>query len=173
MSLDSPLEKAINLYQQGDAELAIDAMQEILLAEPENPQVRIEFSNILMREKRFDDARTLLNSLSHEDKKNPETLALIGQLDAIDAVIDAPDIDALIKRINEEPSNCLARQQLSAHYKLRGDFAAAMEQLLEIIRTDRSYNDDAGRIELLKIFDLLGQHELVNEYRRKLAQMLN
>ncbi len=171
---DSPLQRAITAYQEGETESALKKMQEILLAEPENPMVRIEFANMLMREKRFDDARDLLNSLSADDKNNPAALALLGQLESIDAVIDAPDIESLLQTIEQEPANCLAREQLSAHYKLRGDYATAMEQLLEIVRRDRNYNDDAGRTGLLKIFEMLGhQHELVGQYRRKLAQVLN
>lgn len=173
-SEDSPLQQAIAAYQKGETESALVNMQEILLAEPENPIVRIEFANMLMREKRFDDARDLLNSLSADDKNNPTALALLGQLESIDAVIDAPDIESLLQTIEQEPSNCLAREQLSAHYKLRGDYAAAMEQLLEIVRQNRNYNDDAGRTGLLKIFETLGsQHELVGQYRRKLAKTLN
>jgi len=171
---DSPLQRAITAYQQGEIEPALEKMQEILLAEPENPMVRIEFANMLMREKRFDDARDLLNSLSTDDKNNPTALALLGQLESIDAVIDAPDIESLLQTIEQEPANCLARDQLSAHYKLRGDYAAAMDQLLEIVRRDRNYNDEAGRTGLLKIFEMLGhQHELVGQYRRRLAQTLN
>ena len=173
MSSETPLQEAINKYQLGEIEDAILAMQEVLISEPENPQVRIEFANMLMREKRFDDARDLLNSLSDSDKNNPEAMALLGQLDSINAVIDAPDMETLLKITKEAPTNCLAKEQLSAHYKLRGDYATAMEQLLEIVRIDRNYNDDAGRTELLKIFDLLGQHELVSKYRKKLAKVLN
>lgn len=170
---DSPLQQAIESYQQGETELALKKMQEILIAEPQNPQVRIEFANMLMREKRFDDARDLLNSLSADDKMNPAVLALLGQLESIDTVVGSPDIDVLLKTIEKEPDNCLAREQLSAHYKLRGDYVAAMDQLLEIVRRDRNYNDDAGRVGLLKIFDMLGHnHELVGQYRRKLAQIL-
>ena len=171
---DSPLQRAITTYQQGETEAALETMQEILISEPENPMVRIEFANMLMREKRFDDARDLLNSLSADDKKHPTALALFGQLESIEAVIDAPDIETLLQTIEQEPANCLAREQLSAHYKLRGDYVAAMDQLLEIVRQDRNYNEDAGRTGLLKIFDMLGQqHELVGQYRRKLALMLN
>ncbi len=171
---DSPLQEAINIYQQGDTEAALDKMQDILIAEAENPMVRIEFANMLMREKRFDDARDLLQSLSADDKHNPAALALFGQLESIDAVLDAPDIEDLIQTIEQDPANCLAHEQLSAHYKLRGDYVSAMDQLLEIVRRDRKYNDDAGRTGLLKIFELLGQnHELVGQYRRKLARMLN
>ena len=174
MSTDSPLQQAIDKYEQGETTLALEKFQEVLLAEPQNPIVRVEFANMLMREKRFDDARELLNSLSNEEKNNPAVLALIGQLDAIDAVIDAPDFELLLQTIEQDPKNCLSREQLSSHYRLRGDYLAAMEQLIEIVRIDRSYNNEAGRTELLKIFDILGSgHELVAEYRKKLAKTLN
>ena len=173
MTLNSPLQHAIEIYQDGEIESALEKMQEILLAEPHNPQVRIEFANMLMREKRFDDASSLLESLSADEKRNPEALALIGQLESIDTVMSAPDMDELLKNIEDDEGNCLAREQLSAHYKLRGDYAAAMDQLLEIVRRDRNYNEQAGSTELLKIFNLLGQHELVSQYRKKLAQILN
>ena len=174
MSSDTPLQHAIDSYQQGETEAALEEIQGILIAEPQNPNVRIEFANMLMREKRFDDARDLLQSLPADDKNNPTALALFDQLESIDAVIDAPDIETLLNTIEQEPKNCLAREQLSAHYKLRGDYAAAMDQLLEIVRRNRNYNDDAARKELLKLFEVLGQnHELVGQYRRKLAKTLN
>ena len=171
---DSPLQEAITTYKNGETEMALEKMQEILLAEPENPAVRIEFANILMREKRFDEAQELLMSLSSEDKNTPTALALLDQLDSIESVISAPDIENLLQTIGQDPSNFLAREQLTAHYKLRGDYVAAMDQLLEIVMRDRSYNEDAGRTGLLKIFEMLGHnHELVGQYRRKLAQTLN
>ena len=174
MSADTPLQQAIDSYQQGETESALEKIQEILVSEPQNPNVRIEFANMLMREKRFDDARDLLQSLSADDKNNPTVLTLFDQLESIDAIIDAPDFETLLNTIEQEPKNCLAREQLSAHYKLRGDYAAAMDQLLKIVQQNRNYNEDTGRKELLKIFEMLGQnHELVSQYRRKLAQTLN
>jgi len=174
MTDESPLKIAIAHYQQGDVDIALEKLQALLITEPQNPEVRIEFANILMREKRFDDAREVLNSLSVEDKQDPTALVLIGQLDSIETVINAPELDELLVEIERNPKNYLAREQLSAHYKLRGDYIAAMEQLLEIVRSDRNYNEDAGRTELLKIFDTLGhKHELIGHYRRKLAQLLN
>jgi len=171
---DSPLQLAITLFQQGEVDKALEQMQTLMLAEPTNPDIRIEFANMLMREKRFDDARELLNSLSAEDKLLPTALALFSQLDSIQVLLDAPDFDELMISIEKDGNNLLARDQLSAHYKLRGEFEAAMEQLLEIVRRDRSYNDEIGRKELLKIFEILGPtHELVGIYRRKLAQTLN
>lgn len=170
----SPLEQALLTYQNGDAEAALIKMQQVLLDEPSNPGVRVEFANMLMREKRFDDAKDMLQSLPDENKNEPMVLALLGQLEAIECVINAPELDVLLQTLEHEPNNYLAREQLCAHYQLRGDYAAAMDQLLDIIRRDRSYKDDAGRKALLKIFEQLGsEHELVVLYRKKLAQQLN
>lgn len=171
---ETPLEQALLTYQNGDAESALEQMQQVLLDEPGNPTVRIEFANILMREKRFDDAKDLLQSLPAENKNEPMVLSLLGQLEAIETVVDSPDLDSLLQAIEQDPNNYLAREQICAHYQLRGDYAAAMDQLLEIVRRDRKYNDDAGRTGLLKLFEQLGNdHELVSLYRRKLAQVLN
>ncbi len=53
-------------------------------------------------------------------------------------------------------------------------YEPALEQLLEIIRRDRSFGDDAGRKTMLAIFDLLrNENELVSRYRRLLASTLH
>ena len=50
----------------------------------------------------------------------------------------------------------------------------AKAALLDIMRTDRSYEDDVGRTSLLELFDLLGgEHPSVQAYRRKLFNMLH
>jgi putative thioredoxin len=55
-----------------------------------------------------------------------------------------------------------------------GRFEEGMEHLLEIVRRDRSFQDDIGRKTLLDVFSLLGgQGELVSRYRRLLASALN
>jgi len=174
MSSDFSLQNAIDTFEQGDAASALEIMQQVLIAQPHNPIVRVEFANMLMREKRFDDARDVLNSLQDDEKNNPIVLALLGQLDAIDIVMSAPDFELLLQTIEASPENCLVREQLSAHYKLRGDYNAALEQLLYIVKTDKNYNNNAGQAGLFKIFDILGhEHELVGEYRKKLALILN
>ena len=84
------------------------------------------------------------------------------------------DMASLQQQVADDPDNSEARYQLSAHAILQGQFEIAFEQLLEVVKRDRQFQDDAGRKALLKLFDLLGdQHELVSSYRRKLAMALN
>ncbi|MFB6260128.1 MAG: tetratricopeptide repeat protein, partial [Thiohalorhabdaceae bacterium] len=50
---------------------------------------------------------------------------------------------------------------------------AAFEHLLEIVRRDREFRDDAGRKGLLALFDMLGnRHPLVSDYRKRLSREL-
>ena len=47
-----------------------------------------------------------------------------------------------------------------------------MELLLELMQKDRSYGDDIGRRDLLKVFELLGTDPRVGAYRRRMASLL-
>ena len=54
------------------------------------------------------------------------------------------------------------------------DYEAALEHLLELMRRDRAYGEDAGRKGLLAIFGLLGNEgELVERYRARLFTALH
>jgi putative thioredoxin len=53
------------------------------------------------------------------------------------------------------------------------NYVAAMDLLLQLMQKDRSYADDAGRLGLLKVFELLGDDPRVGEYRRRMATLLH
>ena len=171
---DQLMQQALVLYQQGDTETALAQMGQILQADPDNLNNKIIYTNILLREQHIDEAKKWLASLPAEAKDNPQVQAMQAQLEFIHIVENAPDMASLQQQLANEPDNTEARYQLSAHAILQGQFEIAFEQLLEVVKRDRQYQDDAGRKALLKLFDLLGdQHELVGNYRRKLAMALN
>jgi len=171
---DQRMRQALLHYQQGETDAALAEMGQILQADPDNENNKINYANVLIRENHLDEARQWLASLSVEAALKPEVRAMQAQLEFIEIVQTAPDPATLKKRLAEDPRNTEARYQLSAHAILQGQFEVAFEQLLEIVKRDRNYHDDAGRKALLKLFDLLGDnHELVSSYRRKLAMALN
>lgn len=171
---DKQMQQAIALYDQGDTDTALEQMQQIILDDSDNMPNRVRFAEVLIREQRYDDARQLLNSLSMDIQVSPEVKALYSKLEMAQTLGEADDIETLQKRIDADPKDSEARYQLSARLAADGQYEAAMDQLLEIVRRDRGYNDDAGRKGLLRMFELLGNSgELVSKYRRLLAQALN
>ena len=171
---DQLMQQALAIYQQGDSETALSQMGQILQADPDNQNNKIIYANILLREQHIDEAKKWLDSLSKETKESPQVQAMLAQLEFIHIVDKAPDMASLRQQVADDPGNSEARYQLSAHAILQGQFDIAFEQLLEIVKRDRKYQDDAGRKALLKLFELLGDnHELASSYRRKLAMALN
>jgi len=171
---DRRMQQAVDLYEQGEVETALQQMQQVILDDDSNMKNRVIFAEALIKEQRYEDARQLLNSLSMDVQMTPEVSALYAQLEFSETLDQADDVETLQQRIEADPKDSEARYQLSAQYLSKGDYEPAMEQLLEIVRRDRKYQDDAGRKGLLRIFEMLGNSgELVSKYRRKLAQALN
>ena len=52
------------------------------------------------------------------------------------------------------------------------DYDSAVELLLELMKRDRGFGDDAGRNTLLKVFELLGDDPRVSRYRSRMANLL-
>lgn len=89
-----------------------------------------------------------------------------------DEVVDAPDAPALEASVAANPDDHEARYQLAMRKVVDQDFDGAMDLLLEVMRRDRQFGDDAGRKGLLKVFELLGDDPRVNQYRRRMTSLL-
>jgi putative thioredoxin len=79
---------------------------------------------------------------------------------------------ALRERLARNPDDMEARLRLAKHLVAAEHYAQGMDELLEMIRRDRRWNNEAARKTLLSVFELLGDDPLVAEYRRKLASVL-
>ena len=55
----------------------------------------------------------------------------------------------------------------------QGRFEESLDELLESVRLDRHFGEDAARKAVLAVFDILGlESTLVREYQRRLTQLL-
>ena len=170
---DMLMQQALTAYQQGD-ENAIKQMQDIINSNPDNTKLRIPYVQVLMNEHQYEDAKVILKHLPLNLQETEEVRAMMAQLEFAEVLANAEEMPVLLQRIEQSAKDSEARYQLSVHYMAQGDYESAMQQLLEIVRRDRAYNDDAGRKGLLRIFEMMGnQGELVSRFRRQLAQALN
>ena len=71
------------------------------------------------------------------------------------------------------PADLAARSALAALHAGARRYREAMDELLEIVRRDKSWNENEARKQMLAIFNLAGDDQaLVSEYRRKLSALL-
>lgn len=167
---DMLMAAALERYNNGDASAKQD-MVSIVNSDPQNNNLRLLYVDVLMREKQYEDARTILQSLPADVRQQPEVAGLLSRLEFLGSA--GVDEAALQARIDANPADCEARYQLSAFYISQARYEAAMDQFLEIMKRDRKYGDDAGRKGMLKVFDMLGgKGEVVSRYRQKMAALL-
>jgi putative thioredoxin len=76
-------------------------------------------------------------------------------------------------RLAADPADYAARYELATALNAGGNREAAAEALLEIIRRNRAWNEDAARLQLLKFFEAWGfEDEATMAARRKLSALL-
>lgn len=87
------------------------------------------------------------------------------------------DITALQAQLARDANAHDARLQLANALALRQDYRGALENLIEIVRRDRKWNEEGGRKGMLNLFTLLAAQprydDLVREFRIALARTLN
>lgn len=168
---DGLLAQAQGMLAAGELSRARDLIQRARGEDPENPRVALAEIQLTAAQGQTEEAQAALDRLPLELANDPEVIALRGELLFAAALAGAPAPSDLERRLAADPMDSVARYQLAAHRVREGDYESALELLLQLVRRDRSYGEDAGRKGMVAVFDLLGgSGDLVSRYR---AQMMN
>lgn len=171
---DRVLAQAKAFLAEGDLDQAVETASRALSMEPENKRSHIGLAEILLAVGRNAEARQVIDAMPANIRTEPEVARLAARAEFADVAANAPEEDELENRIAQDPSDSEARYLLSARRVMQGQYEGAMEQLLELVRRDRAFGNDAGREALLKIFDMLGgEGDLVSRYRRLMFNALH
>jgi len=154
---------------------AADLYSQVLEVEPENPaavagilRVRIALGDVA-------GAREDYDSLPAEMKNKPELQAAKSAIELAEELGGAPtgDVEKLVAQVERDPADHQARFDLAQALFALGRGEAAAQQLLESIRRDRAWNDEAARKQLVKYFEAWGAtHPLTLQTRRRLSSIL-
>ncbi|MBK1722893.1 thioredoxin [Thiocystis violacea] len=170
---DGLLARAQGLMASGDLAAARDLLEQARAEDPSNARLSLAQVQLTAAQGDIAQAMTDLDSLPIELANDPEVTALRGRLRFASTAEGAPPQSALETRLASDPKDNQARYQLAALAVLQGDYASALEHLFELMKRDRSFEDDAGRKGMLAVFDLLGgSHDLVARYRAKMMTAL-
>jgi putative thioredoxin len=177
--IPSPAQELQQAAQQlaaaGDLDGATQKLAQASALEPGNEWVRVDAAEIMLLKGEMDEAQRLLDSLKDVDVlKDARVLQLKAQTRLAEMQAEGESEAELAATVEADGNDLEARLKLANVLIASGRAAEGMDQLLEIVRRDRKFKDDIGRKTLLDVFNLLGgQGELVADYRRKLASLLN
>lgn len=172
--LDQALEQAKQALDAGDHASAGNIYAQILR------QVRGETAAIaglvrcLVAAGDLAEARELVDGLDDEALKDAEVESAITALALAEQADEAgSDIAQLQARLAQDPADHQARFDLALAHHGAGRSEQAIDELIEIVRRDREWNDEAAREQLVKLFEALGHADPVTVAgRRKLSSIL-
>ena len=168
------VEAANSLLETQDYDNAMAQYHEIMAADPESPDGLAGMIRCMVGIKDIDGAREIVDQLDDEFRDKPAMVIAIDSLELAEKAAGAAGGLAQARAaVDADPNDLAARQELALALFATGEQAESMEQLLESIRIDRAWNDEAARMQLLEFFKTLGPaNRDVMAARRKLSTLL-
>jgi len=161
------------LIAEGDVDAAEALLAELAAREPREPKAVAAFAQLLVAEQRFDDAGALLAELPESLRRDAGVVAAAAALDNALQASGLGEIGELRRRVQLEPTDYQARFDLALALNAVGKREEAAVELLDIIRQDRSWNDDGARKQLVQFFEAWGPADkATGAARRKLSALL-
>ncbi len=171
--LAEAIEAAEAMLAEGAAADAAETFAAILGEEPENAIAYGGLARAHLALGELDQAEALLTAAPTKITGAKELEAARAQLELIRQAANAgPEAD-LRAAVEADPGNHQARFDLAVALNAAGKVDEAVDQLLDLFRRDREWNDGAARAQLFTIFDALKpQDPIVLRGRRKLSSMI-
>ncbi len=168
------LHEAQALAAAGDRQAAGDAFQAALAMDPGSDAARFAYISFLLDGNALAEAEAEFGKLSAVAAQEDACAALRTRVEAMKGVADLPDEQTLADRIAVNPRDLPARLDLARLLIARQQYEPALGHLLEIVHTDRGFEDDIGRKTMISVFDMLAdQPDVVSRWRRQLSTALH
>jgi putative thioredoxin len=168
------LAEAKAAVEAGDVQQAGELFSALLQEEPENADAWGGLIRALMALGQEDQAREALSQVPPKLADHAEIAGARSALALAEEGRKAKDqFESLQARASADPTDLQARYDLATALNAIGERDQAADALLEIIRRNRAWNDDAARLQLLKLFEAWGfEDPATMAARRKLSSVL-
>jgi putative thioredoxin len=171
--LDSAVLSAEQMFEEGDIESALETFSAILQEDTNNLKSYIGLIKCHLALGDLDQAEAILNGIPAEISQSPEVEPIHAQIQLAKQALDAGPIDDLQQLVEKNPSDHEARFKLAQALHGSGQIEEAVDQLLELFKRDREWNDEAAKSQLFVIFEALeANNPIVLNGRRKLSSLI-
>lgn len=171
--LGEALEAAEEMLAQGAVADAAQTFAAILGEEPENAAAMGGLARAHIAMGDLDTAEALLNNAAPAIAAAPEIEAARAQIALARQADEAGPLAELQSAVAANPDDLQARFDYAKALYAAGQAEAAIEELLDLFRRDREWNDGAAKAQLFTIFDALKPTDpLVQKGRRRLSSMI-
>lgn len=171
--LDEALDAAEEMLEQGAAADAAQTFAAVLGEEPENPRALSGMIRATLASGDIEQAKALLGSVPATLAEDPAIAAARGAIELAEQAQGAGEVGELRAKLDADGDDHQARFDLATALIAANDREGAVEELLELFRRDREWNEGAAKTQLFTLFDTLGANDpLTLKGRRRLSSMI-
>jgi putative thioredoxin len=168
---DKVAEEGEALEAAGKIDEAKALYQSILESDPNHAGSLLGLGRLAMNAGDADAALEYLDQISIVAEERKEADRLIARLKLQGGA--AENEAALREKVNAAPKDLAARVELAQALAAVEKYEEALQEFLAVVKTDRTFQDDAARKAMVQIFEVLGSdHPLTDKYRSELAAVL-
>lgn len=155
-----------------DPHAEVVRLRKLVETEPDQAGHRLDLALALLKTGAAAEAETLLDALPANLSTDERAVQARARLGFAALLKDAPPVQTLQAAIASDPDDLRARHLLAAHELVGGSAGAGLEQLLEMLRRNRDWNDGLPKKALIDAFRVVEDEDLVGRYRRKMSSLL-
>ncbi|MFW5641162.1 MAG: tetratricopeptide repeat protein [Roseicyclus sp.] len=171
--LSEAVEAAEQMLEEGAVADAAQTFAAILGEDPENAPAMAGLARAHLAMGQVDEAEALLNTAPDRIYNATEIEAVRAQIALARQAANAGPLAELSAAVEADPANHQARFDYALALHAGGQVEEAIDQLLELFRRDREWNDGAAKTQLFTIFDALPPKDPVGQKgRRRLSSMI-
>ena len=161
------------MLDEGAVAEAAETFAAILQEDPANPVAYAGLVNCYIALGELDQAEAVLNGAPAEISKSPELEASRARIELARQAAKAGPVADLEARVAADPADHQARFELATALHAAGQVQGAVDQLLDLFRRDRNWNDGAAKAQLFIIFEALSPKDpIALNGRRKLSSLI-
>ena len=171
--LEEALAAAEGALADGDLTAAAEIFAGVLGEEPDNLKALAGLVRTQVAAGALEQAKATL-ALAPADKANdPSIAAARAALDVAEQAASLGDLATLQAKLDLDPADHQARFDLALGLNAKGRREDALIHLLDIVKRDRSWNEDAARKQLVQLFEAWGPTDpLTLSGRKKLSAIM-
>jgi putative thioredoxin len=167
------LAAADEAFAAGDIATAAQAYGHVLQDEPGHPKAVAGLARCYLKTGDIERARKTLQLVRPDGASDEAVRAVEAELKLREHAPDTGDTAALAAKVAADPNDHQARYDLAVALDAKGDRDGALNALLDIVKRERKWNDEAARKHLVTLFEAMGPTDpRTIDARRRLSAIL-
>jgi putative thioredoxin len=159
--------------EEGDAQQAAEIFAAVLQDHKQNSAALAGLARCYLQTGDLARAEQMIGLVPPQEQRSAAVERVKAALELARKAGQADNRPALQARLDANPADHQARYDLAIASAARGQKAEAVEHLLELVRRERKWNDEAARKQLVQLFEAWGPKDPVTvDARRQLSSLL-